>query len=223
MISRARSLTNADIGVHLNLTHGRPLTQALASRFERFPHRNRIALTIATRQISTVEIKAEWEAQIEHVAEARPVFVNSHEHLHMLPGLFSEFCDLARRFSIHWIRVSGPEWSGAGSAAALLRNSVLAATSLLNRKPAGLNYAELYGMAPSGKLDSVYLRRLLMRLKPGGTYELMCHPGNEPLADTGTLSDYHDWEGEKQTLTDPANLAFARQQGVHITRFSELT
>jgi hypothetical protein len=50
-----------------------------------------------------------------------------------------------------------------------------------------------------------YLQQRIPKLRPGGIYELMCHPG---FTDRSEISDprllqYHDWNGERETLTNP--------------------
>lgn len=224
VFSQARSLDNADIGVHLNLSHGLPLTPQLGEAIDTFGTRFSVLASLAKRQISTDMIVKEWSAQIETVRGngIDPVFLNSHEHLHMFPGLFNRFTELARRFSIRWIRVCRPEWSLTGSPGHWLRTAVFAATSAAAAKPGDLEHATLIGLAPSGRLQLDYLTTMLSKLQPGRVYELMCHPGRHTPADAGNLSDYHDWTGEYAALTGDEFPRLIRRANVRLSSFSAL-
>jgi hypothetical protein len=53
-------------------------------------------------------------------------------------------------------------------------------------------------------------------------YELMCHPGFRPASEprVEALSQYHDWDGERELLCDPGTAALLAQHQVHPCRFS---
>lgn len=218
----ARNLNGVDIGVHLNLTHGSPLTPALGSRVGKFPDKFSLLQKLLTRQISLKMISDEWASQMEVVRDQGIdiQFLNSHEHLHMFPGLFSRFTALARQFSVSWIRVCKPEWSLTGTSGHWLRTAVFAATSSSMSVPHDLNFARLVGIAPSGRLQLEYLRSVVDTFEPGRTYELMCHPGQGIAQAAGPLSDYHDWSGELSVLTGPQLPALLKQANVRLCAFS---
>ena len=220
----ARSLAGADIGVHLNLTHGSPLTPALENRIGEFPSKFSLLQKLLNRRISLKMINDEWASQLEVVRDQgiEIRFVNSHEHLHMFPGLFSRFTTLARQFSVDWIRVCKPEWSLTGTRGHWLRTAVFAATGLSSPEPKGLNAARLVGIAPSGRLHIDYVRSLIETFQPGRTYELMCHPGYANSHAEGSLSDYHDWSGELSLLTGDQLPALLKQANVRLCAFSHV-
>ncbi len=84
---------NVDVGVHLNLTDGWPLTRGLGDALSRsdgrLPGKFAIATAVMSRRIPLRLIRDEWRAQIEALlARGLQVrFLNSHEHIHMLPPL----------------------------------------------------------------------------------------------------------------------------------------
>jgi predicted glycoside hydrolase/deacetylase ChbG (UPF0249 family) len=200
-----------DIGVHLNLTDRQPLTRSLGNALDkwngRFPGKFPIARAILTHHIPLGLIRNEWRAQIERclASNLKLRFLNSHEHIHMLPSLYPMTLELAHEYGIDHVRFSTPEWPGTWSANALLRDGIMAALSMLNRLYRPTATPVFLGMGESGRISPQYLQRLLIRLKPGNIYELMCHPGlvdNEGVAGKH-LRAYHDWDLERRTLIHP--------------------
>jgi len=202
---------NLDVGIHLNLTSRQPLTAGMAGKLAggHFPGVFSMARKILAGRISLDTVRAEWQAQIETVLRlGLPLrFLNSHEHIHMLPGLFGLAQDLAREHKIPHVRLTRADWLPPFGLPALLRNSVLQAMAWENqwRFQAAANAPVFIGLSRSGKLDLAYLQKLFAKLKPGVVYELMCHPG---VFDPAEISDprllaYHAWEGELALLTSP--------------------
>jgi len=205
-------LPDVDVGVHLNLTDRLPLTRRLSNALSRwnggFPEKFSMAKAVLSGQIPTDLIRDEWCAQIEHclARNLRLRFLNSHEHIHMLPPLYSIALDLAREYDIDHVRFAAPEWPRAWSANALVRDSIMSVLAIVNRFRMPYAAPIFLGMGESGRLTQRYLSSQLPKLKPGRVYELMCHPG---IADPEKIKDkrllaYHDWELERQTLSDPA-------------------
>ena len=200
-----------DTGVHLNITDQAPLTAAMQKKLSRwagrFPNKYTIARAIMSGTISTRDVKHEWQAQIERCLEQglSPGFLNSHEHIHMLPSLFPVIQDLAAEYDIPHVRFSTSELFRELSIGAVIRDVLMKAMGLINRHHCRGPTARFLGMGSSGKLSVEYLQQRIPKLRPGGIYELMCHPG---FTDRSEISDprllqYHDWNGERETLTNP--------------------
>jgi hypothetical protein len=202
-VDRLRSLTSVSVGVHLNTSLGEPLTAEMQDAVAgTFPRKGQMGLALISGRVPWSILFSEWRAQIRRCLTLglRPVFLNSHEHLHVLPGLFSRLCDLATEFGIHHVRVPCTEWGPSHSLAGGARNAVLAVARLLAQKRPG--EPRLIGISQSGRLDLKYCGWRFPRLSGGQAYELMCHPGwsdATALADPA-LAQYHDWEGELHTL-----------------------
>jgi predicted glycoside hydrolase/deacetylase ChbG (UPF0249 family) len=202
---------NVDVGVHLNLTDRLPLTKCLSDALStwggRFPGKFSIAKAVLSCQIPVDLIRNEWRAQIEHclAKNLQLRFLNSHEHIHMLPPLYPITLALAREYGIEHVRFATPEWPGAWSARALLRDGIMSVLAQMNRFRMPYAAPVFLGMGESGRLSQRYLSSLLPKLRPGRIYELMCHPGiavPEEVSDKRLL-EYHDWELERHTLSDP--------------------
>jgi predicted glycoside hydrolase/deacetylase ChbG (UPF0249 family) len=219
-----------DVGVHLNLTHGRPLTHDMVSALDKwegnFPGKYRVVGEIVAGRLSVKCVENEWQKQIRRCIDAglKPVFLNTHEHLHMYPALFMLICSLADQHGIPFIRYSGPEWNHWVGAGGLLRNTLLQVMHMIDRKRAPLNTPVLLGMSGSGKLDISYMQKCLARLQPGITYELMCHPGYcypDEVLDQRLLS-YHHWEQELELLKSESLKEICREAGVECVSYSDV-
>jgi len=226
------SLDRLDAGVHLNLTSGRLLTNRLAKAMGRSEgtipaDKFRLAYRILSGQIDVALVEEEWDAQIRrcHDAGIRIWFLNSHEHLHMLPPLFRLAHQLADLHGIPYVRYSSAEWFGFPKPSNLMRNAVLQVLDWVNRGNFGRPAARLIGVTRSGRMDLRYLTNKLPTLRSGKAYELMCHPG-APAMDEVTdprLIAYHDWEGELNALLHAEARGFFRSGNIRLIGFRDLS
>lgn len=142
-----------------------------------------------SRRFGVGEVGIEIRAQLDRVLEAgiEPTHLDSHQHVHMLPALFSMFMDIAREYHIPAIRValeSGPGAAGCGILVAkgwLLSRIRQSRLKLIEAN--GLRTADwFWGLTESAKLDEAKLTGILRDLRPG-VNEIVCHPGaNDELA-----------------------------------------
>jgi predicted glycoside hydrolase/deacetylase ChbG (UPF0249 family) len=167
---------------------------------------------------------SEWEAQIDYCRHLgiRPVFLNSHEHVHMFPGLLQPVRRLAARLRIDFVRLPAAEWHGIKGSSGVVRAAAFTLLQLVSGRPHS-SEPRLLGVAASGRLDLPHLRARLSRLAPGN-YELMCHPGHlDPqAAQHSNLANYHDWQGEFDLLTSEAFAALLREKDIRLTSFADL-
>lgn len=203
------TVAGLDIGVHLNLTHGLPLTGGMAEKLfswnGRFPDAYSMSLMILRGRIGIDEVRAEWRAQIEACQGRKLTFLNSHEHIHMLPVLFQLTLELAQEYRIPYVRLTRAEWLLPLGFSAMVRNGLMQIMAAINQYRFTIQTPVLLGLSQSGKLDIEYLTKLFSRLEPGKTYELMCHPGhfNPSEITDPKLAAYHDWEKELALLHSP--------------------
>ena len=216
-----------DLGVHLNLTAGAPLTERMKGKLahcgEQFPGKYAVAKAVLNGSISLEDIAQEWRAQIDRcLAQGLQLrFLNSHEHIHMLPPLFRLVQALASEYAISHVRFATPEVPRSAAPGAMIRDAAMLLMGAYDHRRRLAPAAEFIGMGMSGRLDLGYLERKLAMLKPGRIYELMCHPGlkhNGEVLD-GRLLRYHDWSGELASLTDPAVREALRRNGVRLVGY----
>ena len=187
------------VGVHLNLSDGKPLAPARQVKslldengnFSGGPETLLFRLT--AKSLDAREVELEWNAQIEKVRAAgiRPTHLDGHKHVQMLPGLFAVALRLAKKHGIEAVRVSHEASSlraalnsGGETAGLMLKQGVQArGLKLLARdarkmaERAGIAAADYFcGIAQTGALTKKGIQQMLASL-PEGTTELMCHPG----------------------------------------------
>jgi len=202
-----KQCSTLDVGVHLNLTDRSPLTSAMSSKLEKwdgcFPGKFIMASWILAGRLSLDEVAQELRAQIERclAADLNVSFLNSHEHIHMLPSVFQITQKLAAEYGVPHVRYAAPDAVNSLKPAPLIRDIVLKMLSRKNRKSLNTPVLPFLGMAASGQLSLEYLRSVLSKLS-SGVYELMCHPGACGGDEASKLahSAYHNWIGELDVL-----------------------
>lgn len=220
-----RALPLADAGVHLNLTWGRPLSAAMQRALggRPFPGLARLAWLLLTRPALRAAAVAELDTQIARCRQAGlpPAFLNSHQHIHMLPMLHAPVLELARAHGIRQLRHTRPDglWRGLKP---WLRERLFA-LGATRRAPAPGTPLFL-GLAASGRLTLDYLRARLATLPADTVGELMCHPGRAPDSSTppAALAAYHDWAGERSLLLSPAFRHLLDESNVTLVRYRDL-
>lgn len=222
------SIGNLDLGVHLNLTFKQPLTAHMANKLTYwggdFPGVYEITLMLLTGKITIQDIRQEWRAQIEACQPRKLLFLNSHEHIHMLPVLFPLTLELAQEYQIPHVRLTQAEWIIPVTASSLIRNSLMYTMHAINQPRLKQAPPILLGLSRSGKLDYAYLNEVFSTLIPGKSYELMCHPGR---FDASQISDpklmtYHDWDGELMLLQSPDVHALYEKFSICLSHYQQL-
>jgi len=176
---------HTSFGVHLNLCEGKSLTGAasLTCAGGSFPGKRRLAIQAMTGRINLEEVRGELAAQISLAVESgvSVSHLDSHKHLHHLPGIASVVADLAADFNIERIRCTleeGIRMRGLRPMAAVSRR-----VRLHLARRAGRIFQLRHLRFPDRSVDLASLlgtsrREQLHRL---GTTpcitELMCHPG----------------------------------------------
>lgn len=223
------------VGIHLSLVDERCIAdtsrvRGLAAQDGSLPPTyGAFIKALALRRFGPRQVSEEIDAQVSRALESgiSPTHLDSHQHLHMLPGVFASVTAIARDAGIHVIRLPlerpanrasmhrgavcpDAEEGGAMHRAAVctdaFRKSQIAALSLLCRFRAGqlrrhgFHVADrFWGLAASGNLTEPDLSRVVDSLQPG-VNELMCHPGYSDEAMKSRYQwDYH-WDQETAAL-----------------------
>jgi len=231
-----RGVPELDVGVHLTLVAEKPLlqrTSSLAGDDGRLPPSVGVFLRrCLTGAIRMTDIQAELSAQIECVLDhgLEPSHLDSHQHVHALPGIAQLTLQLSDRYRIPFVRVPVEEanidwplsvqavlrWAGAMA----LRTS-WAMARLSGARPAGRGRLRFLGFTEGGRLTQTRLHRLLRTLRPGRIYELMCHPGFAPHEPDLQGWNYHH-EQELRALTSALIRSEIAARGVRLISFSSL-
>lgn len=215
------SVDRLDLGVHLNLTFGKPLSENMTETLSRwhgcFPGMYWMSLMILAGKITIQDVRVEWRAQIEACQYRKLQFLNSHEHIHILPVLFPLALELAQEYEIPHIRITEADWTGSG----LIRNTLIQTMQLINRPRLKMFQPKFLGLSRSGKLDYCYLETIFSKLEPGKHYELMCHPGRFDASEISNskLRHYHDWDAELALLQSSQVQALYKKFGIRLSNY----
>lgn len=148
-------------------------------------------------------------AQIDHI--------DSHQHMHWLPGLHELWEELAFE---NRLPMRGPNGRPALRG---LRRPTGAAKELLLGFISGradrTGAPRTWGIAESGRLGTAELVRLLRRL-PHGTHEIVCHPGKSPGPVPEQPGWHYGWELELQALCSAEARAVIAQRGIELISFA---
>jgi predicted glycoside hydrolase/deacetylase ChbG (UPF0249 family) len=189
-----------DLGVHLNLTQGRPLTgirypAELLDTDGRFPGAGRLfAAMLRYRRRFAAAMTAELNEQITFVTDhgVAPTHANGHQYLEMFPFVSPIVVELLARRGIQVVRVAAERRLMAttlrqrGLSAWLLGHvkRSFAARSGRRVRTAGLSHAEIFfGASHAGHVTEQVLAVAFERLPVNSLIEVGVHPGDPPRAD----------------------------------------
>ncbi|MCE9635726.1 MAG: ChbG/HpnK family deacetylase [Planctomycetes bacterium] len=214
-----------DFGVHLTLTTG----DALSTDMRRFATHlgalrpASIARSVCFRTLRPATVRAEWRAQIDRCIAlgVRPVFLNSHEHVHALPSLFDVVLELADAYGVKHVRTPRAAVAAPIGVRSLARAAAFAILGVGRTTAAGPG---MLGLHEAGRLCAASVEWMFRLLEPGRVYEIGCHPGrrDEREVSDSRLLRYHDWDGERALLSGPAVRVLAAQYGVELVGFRDI-
>lgn len=233
------------VGVHLNLSTGRPLlpserVRSLVGRGGKFLPRSRLILGVFTGRVKQEEIRDELAAQIDFCTRARLQLshLDSHCHIHAMPIIGPIVAHLGRRHGITRIRtprLAAPLVPYIVKRGGFLVNKI-GFCGMRSRKRQG----NLTGQAISASWKSFETTSYLVHLGwwirdtfPEDLYrtlatlgdcpiEIASHPGfvDEELA---ALSNYVDRrEDEVRLLSDPQFRTMLNELGLVLSNFGDL-
>jgi hopanoid biosynthesis associated protein HpnK len=236
-VMAAREHPELSVGLHLALIEGASVLAperipSLVGADGHFPPSLRAFLTgWALGQIRLAEIQREFEAQVEKALDygVRIDKLDSHMHIHLLPGILQVVLAVARRYRIRWIRLTAArpfQGSNLGALVGMWKQLVLAALSLLQARTvagAGLLYPDRFaGLAESGRLTEKNLLRILQGLVPG-VNEVMVHPGYpETIPESWPQSRHYERERELTALLSPRIKDLIKTLGIKLINYREV-
>jgi len=242
-ISVCRETPTLDMGIHLTLVEERPiLDPALIPSLvdsEGTMHRDAsiFAKKLLLGKIRLGEVRLELEAQIDQVLSlGMPVsHFDSHDNLHVLPGIARITGELAEKHGIpairyprerlrsYMFRQRGAVSRGDGAVSRILQSMALAFFCQVGEKRlSALQTDYCAGFFFGGNLNKLNLLKVLGNLPSVGTCELMCHPGfDDPDPRFGHWGYHH--EDELDALTDPEISAFLQNRDVELISYRQIT
>ncbi len=233
----ARQLTTLGVGVHLNLTEGRPISkdtciESLLDDNGQFAYSPAILslLSLGRHEIRKA-IRAELAAQIQWVIDngLKPTHLDSHKHIHVFPAIFSIVCQLARRFKIPAIRftleskeISRIPWplTSADGRRRARRVRIMAKINRM-QNPDFLKNDALFGIAHTGKIDVNFFKAVAL-YNSARTCEVMTHPGFADGLDAGKTRLLHQRKVELEALCSEKTKQYFKDAGVKLVHYGKL-
>jgi chitin disaccharide deacetylase len=212
-VSRLRECPDLDTGLHLTLVEERPVEPAaavpsLVGANGRFPKSFRgFVARYAVGRIHLRDVERELAAQIEKALAAglRPVHLNGHQHLHVLPAVFEAVLRLAELYGIPYVRTPLDVRRGLASPVRRASIGVLNRFGLSARRAAreaGVFTSDrTVGIAEAGHLTTSILLTVMDRAE--GLTELVCHPGLGGDEIARAYDWGYFWDRETAALCDP--------------------
>jgi predicted glycoside hydrolase/deacetylase ChbG (UPF0249 family) len=227
-LDRAVVCPTLSLGLHLNLTVGRPLTRARSLTRHDTGEFFTLPVLVARASLGLLDssdIARECLAQIDRMTDAGfpPTHLDSHRHVHAHPALFSVVTRAAASRGIFQVRipreslrVNARDWR------ATLKKTGLLICAGLSRGKVGADRAiDFVGVSlQGGKSFATRLFALIPQLR-AGTTELMTHPG---YADA-SLAEHDSYTLERVTelraLTSREFRDLLARSGVTLTSFGQ--
>lgn len=236
----ADDLLPFDLGIHVNLTQGHPLSSGypaeLLDERGQFPGVGRVFARLRSPGSRYRElVLAELQAQIERILDSglSPTHLNGHQYIELIPGVAELVPQLMRRYSIGVVRVARESdlfrtVLGAGRigsfAVALIKRYF--ANRFQRREAAGFaSPVRFFGTAHAGLVTPAILKQFLRGSRLTGCTEIGLHPASE---DAGGLSADAAWfdplratrPAELNWLCDPSTADLVASAGLRLGRLS---
>jgi hopanoid biosynthesis associated protein HpnK len=223
----ALALTNKElgIGVHLTLVGENPICdpmtiQSLVDNEGCLsPQYPRFLLRYCLGQIQLDDIRKELTAQVQKVVDCgiSITHLDSHQHMHIVPGIIDITIEIAKKFGIQKIRIPAEPYSFLGgypfsTVRVIARAGLTFLAQLARRKLKKQGFAapeHFFGMLAGGNMREEFLLHIIDTL-PDGTSEIMMHPG----ADDSILQTMYNWNYHWQAELNAATSSKVRE---HIT------
>lgn len=246
-VALARRLPDLEIGLHLVLSDARPMAppEAIPSLVDargNLLSRGRLAARAMRGTLRLHDVARELAEQLDrlHPAGTNARFINSDQHVHVLPVVRDAVLDAA---ALHQLAVRVPQESivlgprdrdPIGLLRSLPRFPLKIALRALSRalrraaRRRGLfvndTFLSPFGIFPVPVFTAEALTRLMSSVGPGLT-ELMVHPGlDDPALVRFWPRGHHavrDRESELAALLDPSFAGAIRDRRIGLTTFSE--
>jgi predicted glycoside hydrolase/deacetylase ChbG (UPF0249 family) len=208
-----RGTPSLDVGAHLTFVGERPLSppaevRSLVDEDGAFlPSYRDFLRRYVAGGIDRGEIARETRRQLQRVAEAglQIRHVNSHQHLHVLPGIFSVVLRIAAELRVPYIRLPRDAHPRAARFGRWL--AVRALALLSDRARAALERSGIrsddrtIGVMDAGRITAGQLLILLEHVE--GVTELVAHPGEGDAIIARRYGWRYQWDEEREALCDP--------------------
>jgi len=236
-VDLAKELPKLGVGVHLNISDGRPLSMnehihcLLDSEGQFALSPSKLALlSMAANQIKKT-IRTEFAAQIQLVIDngIKPTHLDSHKHIHSFPSIFPIVCELAGHFKIPAVRfafepleICKAPWPLPAKGGEK-RSSLIRTMARINRMqcPDLLKTDILVGIAHTGKID-VHFLRAVTSYNFAAIIEVMTHPGFGEGLDPNKTRLVRQRQMELEVLCSEEAKRYFKEAGIKLVHYGQL-
>jgi predicted glycoside hydrolase/deacetylase ChbG (UPF0249 family) len=230
-VERLRDRPGLDVGIHLTFVGGeRPLSppervsSLLGPDGAFLPGFRAFAVRYLLGRIAAAELARELRSQIERLLAAgfRPVHLNSHQHLHVLPRVFAIVLALAEEYRIPWVRIPRDPAARRSPTPRALEIAILDGIGKMARRQARGRKVRVtdraVGILDAGRLTPERLVRILKDVE--GVTELVCHPGVGDR-ELGEVYEWgYGWDVETAALCEAGVREVLRAGEIEVRGFS---
>ena len=234
-IDIARRHEALGLGVHFTLVDGHPILppeeipSLVGSEGDFLPDHTALLKRYLKGGVNLEEVRRELAAQLQKIeATGIPIsHVDSHQHMHTLPGIIDIVLDLAARAGIRAVRTPRtPLFAGAfgglGQLVGRLGLSTLARLAACKAHRRGLLTPDHFaGIVAGEAVSEGELLHLIAHL-PQGTTEVMMHPGTKNDVLQKDSGWQHDFESELAAILSPRVEAALQKAEVEPVNFCHL-
>jgi chitin disaccharide deacetylase len=228
-LAKVKRVMGTRIGIHLNLTKGKPLVPGLKTLTDErgFFHPRQTAWRKALLgKFDMQEVEEEFAAQAEvlNAQGIAPDHLDGNNHIHVFPAIAQAAACLAQRCGIERIRLPLElfSWRQYLQPRALKKYWIgrLSRQARPMFQGCGLRCTDHFaGMQFPRVAQAAALKAFLGRVQEGTT-ELMCHPGYQNRAENPFSTS--EREQELEALTCAEVLAEVRRLNIKLISYSEL-
>jgi len=224
-----------DVGIHLTLIEELPLLpkQMISSIVGEnglfFNHATTFIKMYLTGRVELSQVRKELEQQIRKVLDTGISIshLDSHQHIHALPGIRSTVVELAEKFGIPGIRLPSERFQrymfrDIGGISRLGQLLVLKTFCGIGHWSRVKSPDYFVGFYFGGKVTYRNLKTIVNSLPAEGTCELMCHPGVPEEESRYTHWGYRQSD-ELEALLDPGAALLLKENDVTLISYKELT
>ncbi|MDB5343173.1 MAG: hypothetical protein JWP89_1550 [Schlesneria sp.] len=232
-----------DLGVHLNLTQGRPLTSnyptELLGEQGQFPGIGPVFRKLRTeRSRFRQAVLSELQAQVERVRAlgVEPTHLNGHQYVELVPEVASLIPDLAAKYSIPIVRLAKEGslartvlWQGrvVSFAVALVKRYFAGRFQKLIEREGLIAPSQFFGTSHAGHVDKATLIKFLTFASPAGCTEIGLHPGVSAIESPLVTDDWYDplataRPAELDWLCDVSTSGLFSDHGLRLGRLTDL-
>lgn len=223
------------VGIHFTLVNGFPLCPpedipSLVTKDGVFFDDYTIFIKqYALGHISLDDVRRELGAQAEKFKQTglTPTHFDSHQHMHVLPGVIDIALSIARDAGITKLRIPRTPLAAGGHTSlgqfiGRLGLSTLATLAAMKAKRKGFHMPNHFtGIVAGEAVQEKDMLHVIQHIQPGTT-EVMIHPGTDNAILQKDCAWVHDFEAELQALVSPLVQQALQKQDIHIVNYTTI-